>query len=41
MRLHMIRCIERMGDQWVNIAWLIPLYGHQPPKDKDILEEIE
>jgi phosphate transport system protein len=39
--LHTIRCIERMGDQCVNIAKLIPLSGHEPPKDKDILDAIE
>src|SRR5690348_8174144 len=36
--LHVIRCIERMGDQCVNIAKLIPLSGHEAPKDKDILD---
>jgi phosphate transport system protein len=39
--LHSIRCIERMGDQCVNIAKLIPLSGYEPPKDKDILDAIE
>jgi phosphate transport system protein len=39
--LHMIRCIERMGDQCVNIAKLVPLSGHESPKDKDILDAIE
>jgi phosphate transport system protein len=39
--LHIIRCIERMGDQCVNIAKLVPLSGHEPPKDKDILDAIE
>src|ERR1700722_17820649 len=39
--LHMIRCIERMGDQCVNIAKLIPLSGYEAPKDKDILDAIE
>ena len=39
--LHMIRCVERMGDQCVNIAKLIPLSGYEPPKDKDILDSIE
>src|SRR6202161_4407391 len=39
--LHTIRCIERMGDQCVNIAKLVPLSGHEPPKDKDILDSIE
>jgi phosphate transport system protein len=39
--LHCIRCIERMGDQCVNIAKLVPLSGHESPKDKDILDMIE
>jgi phosphate transport system protein len=39
--LHSIRCIERMGDQCVNIAKLIPLSGYEPPKDKDIVDAIE
>jgi phosphate transport system protein len=39
--LHIIRCIERMGDQCVNIAKLVPLSGHEAPKDKDILDAIE
>ena len=34
--LHVIRCIERMGDQCVNIAKMIPLSGHQPPADAAI-----
>jgi phosphate transport system protein len=39
--LHTIRCIERMGDQCVNIAKLVPLSGHEAPKDKDLLDAIE
>src|SRR3984957_453646 len=39
--LHMIRCIERMGDQCVNVAKLVPLSGYESPKDKDILDAIE
>jgi len=39
--LHILRCIERMGDQCVNIATLVPLSGHESPKDKDILDAIE
>jgi phosphate transport system protein len=39
--LHILRCIERMGDQCVNIAKLVPLSGYQAPKDKDILDAIE
>ena len=29
--LHVIKHVERMGDQCVNIAKLIPLSGHEPP----------
>ena len=39
--LHVLRCLERMGDQCVNIAKLVPLSGHEAPKDKDILDAIE
>jgi phosphate transport system protein len=39
--LHVIRCVERMGDQCVNIAKLVPLSGHEQPKDSEILEAIE
>jgi phosphate transport system protein len=39
--LHIVRCMERMGDQCVNIATLVPLSGHQAPKDKEILDAVE
>src|SRR6201997_5528011 len=39
--LHTLRCVERMGDQCVNIAKLVPLSGYESPKDKDILDAIE
>jgi phosphate transport system protein len=39
--LHMIRCIERMGDQCVNVAKLVPLSGYEQPKDKTIVDAIE
>jgi phosphate transport system protein len=39
--LHVIKHIERMGDQCVNIAKLIPLSGHNPPVDDRIIERIE
>jgi len=39
--LHVLRCIERMGDQCVNIAKLVPLSGYESPKDKDILDALE
>ena len=39
--LHIIRCVERMGDQCANIAKLVRLSGHEAPKDNDILDTIE
>ena len=39
--LHIIRCVERMGDQCSNIAKLVPLSGYEAPKDKDLLDLIE
>src|SRR5947208_13134538 len=39
--LHVIKHIERMGDQCVNIAKLIPLSGHAPPTDPEIIQSIE
>ncbi len=39
--LHIIRSVERMGDQCVNVAKLVPLSGHEQPKDAEILEAIE
>ena len=39
--LHIIRCVERMGDQCVNIGKLVRLSGHDAPKDRDILDTIE
>jgi phosphate transport system protein len=39
--LHVIKHIERMGDQCVNIAKLVPLDGHEPPADARILESIQ
>jgi len=38
--LHVIHHIERIGDQCVNIAKLIPLSGHSPPVDDRILARI-
>ena len=39
--LHVIKHAERMGDQCVNIAKLLPVSGHSPPVDSEILERIE
>src|SRR5215831_16135339 len=38
--LHVIKHIERMGDQCVNIAKLIPLSGHEPPVRHEMLEAL-
>ena len=38
--LHVIKHVERMGDQCVNIAKLIPLAGHEPPRLPEILEKL-
>jgi phosphate transport system protein len=35
--LHIMKNIERMGDQCVNIAKLIPIAGHEPPADEKML----
>ena len=39
--LHIMKNIERMGDQCVNIAKLVPLAGHEPPADARILDDIQ
>jgi len=38
--LHVIKHIERMGDQCVNMAKLVPLAGHEPPDDDEMLGNI-
>jgi phosphate transport system protein len=38
--LHVIKHVERMGDQCVNIAKLIPLSGHEPPRRDEILDRL-
>jgi phosphate transport system protein len=38
--LHVIKHIERMGDQCVNVAKLIPLSGHEPPRSDEILQRL-
>ena len=38
--LHVIKHVERMGDQCVNMAKLVPLAGHDPPEDEELLENI-
>ena len=38
--LHVIRCVERMGDQCVNIAKVIPLTGHDAPVRGEMVDRI-
>ena len=38
--LHVMKNIERMGDQCVNVGKLIPVAGHEPPADERILGDI-
>jgi len=38
--LHVMKGVERMGDQCVNIAKLIPLAGHEPPADPRIVKDV-
>jgi phosphate transport system protein len=38
--LHTIKHIERMGDQCVNIAKLIPLSGNEPPVHREMLDAL-
>src|SRR3954463_8113005 len=36
--LHVIKHVERMGDQCVNICKLIPLEGHEPPRNDEMID---
>src|SRR5881394_2451184 len=38
--LHVMKNIERMGDQCVNIAKVIPLGGHNPPADEEMIRNL-
>ncbi|HVW19487.1 MAG TPA: phosphate signaling complex protein PhoU [Solirubrobacteraceae bacterium] len=38
--LHIIRHVERMGDQCVTIAKLLPLSGNEPPVREEILSRV-
>ncbi|MCW2985862.1 MAG: phoU [Conexibacter sp.] len=38
--LHVMKNLERMGDQCVNIAKTIPLTGYEPPVREEVLERI-
>ena len=38
--LHVLKNIERMGDQCVNICKVIPMSGHEPPADERMIKLI-
>jgi phosphate transport system protein len=38
--LHVMKSMERMGDQCVNIGKLIPIAGHEPPANEKMLRDI-
>jgi phosphate transport system protein len=38
--LHLMKAIERMGDQCVNVAKLIPIAGHEAPADDRIVKDV-
>jgi phosphate transport system protein len=38
--LHVMKCMERMGDQCVNIAKLVPITGHDAPQETAMLDRI-
>jgi len=39
--LHIVWCLERMGDQCVNVAKLVPLSGYESPRDQEMLAAIQ
>jgi phosphate transport system protein len=38
--LHVLKNIERMGDQCVNVCKVIPISGNEPPADREMVELI-
>jgi phosphate transport system protein len=38
--LHVLKSVERMGDQCVNICKMIPLSGNDPPADREMVKLI-
>ncbi len=38
--LHTVKHMERMADQCVNIAKMIPLVGNEPPRDEEMLAKV-
>jgi phosphate transport system protein len=38
--LHVLKSVERMGDQCVNVCKMIPLSGNEPPADREMVKLI-
>src|SRR6476620_8064555 len=38
--LHVLKNVERMGDQCVNVCKMIPLTGNKPPSDREMVKLI-
>ncbi len=38
--LHMVKHMERMADQCVNIAKMLPLVGYEPPRNAELLAKV-
>jgi phosphate transport system protein len=38
--LHVLKNVERMGDQCVNVCKLLPLSGNEPPSDQEMVSRI-
>jgi phosphate transport system protein len=38
--LHVLKNVERMGDQCVNVCKMIPLTGNEPPSDREMVKLI-
>lgn len=38
--LHVLKNVERMGDQCVNVCKMIPLSGNEPPADREMVDLI-
>ena len=38
--LHVLKNVERMGDQCVNVCKMIPLVGNEPPSDEEMVKLI-
>jgi phosphate transport system protein len=38
--LHVLKNVERMGDQCVNVCKLLPLSGNEPPSDREMVSRI-